>query len=64
MSDEIRRRLDEIEAYRANLPPEQRAQIERDEMQAQRESWARAMAPCEHGDPDWETCPKCRGWDK
>lgn len=26
---------------------------------AQRESWARAFAPCEHGDPDWETCPGC-----
>lgn len=23
----------------------------------------RAMAPCEHGDRDWETCPKCRGWE-
>lgn len=27
--------------------------------QAQRESFARAMAPCEHGEPDWETCPGC-----
>lgn len=28
--------------------------------QAQRESWVRAMAPCEHGEPDWETCLQCR----
>jgi hypothetical protein len=27
---------------------------------AQRESWVRGMAPCEHGDPDWETCAQCR----
>lgn len=28
--------------------------------QAQRESWIRAFAPCEHGVRDWETCPECR----
>lgn len=28
--------------------------------QAQRESWVRAMAPCAHGNRDWETCPQCR----
>jgi hypothetical protein len=27
---------------------------------AQRESFARAFAPCEHGVADWEDCPKCR----
>lgn len=30
------------------------------EREAQRESFARAMAPCEHGHRDWETCPACR----
>lgn len=30
--------------------------------EAQRQSWIRGMAPCEHGVWDWETCPKCRGW--
>jgi hypothetical protein len=30
-----------------------------DEYQAQRESWARAMAPCEHGIRDWEQCEEC-----
>ena len=35
-------------------PDEKRAMFE-----AQRQSFIRAMAPCEHGDPDWETCPHC-----
>lgn len=28
--------------------------------QAQRESFTRAMQPCEHGVYDFETCPDCR----
>lgn len=51
--------LADIEARRAALPPEERARVEREELAAQRESWIRGMAPCEHGDPDWETCPGC-----
>ena len=39
----------------AMSPEEKRAMFE-----AQRQSFIRAMAPCEHGDPDWETCPNCR----
>ena len=31
-----------------------------EEMQAQRESYARSMEPCEHGVHDWETCVGCR----
>lgn len=62
VTKKIRARMAEIEAYRASLPPEERERIEREEMRTQRESWIRGMAPCEHGDPDWETCPKCRGW--
>lgn len=38
---ELYRRLAEIEAYRASLPPEERARIEADEREAQRQSWAR-----------------------
>lgn len=38
------------------LTPEQKQAM----YDAQRESFIRAMAPCEHGDPDWETCPECR----
>lgn len=30
-----------------------------DEIEAQRQSFARAMAPCEHGVLDWEECPQC-----
>jgi hypothetical protein len=34
---------------------------EREAMLAeQRRSFVRAMAPCEHGVLDWETCPDCR----
>lgn len=28
--------------------------------QAQRESWGRSCAPCEHGVTDWEYCQDCR----
>lgn len=34
-------------------------------MEKQRRSFVRAMTtPCEHGVLDWETCPKCRGWER
>jgi hypothetical protein len=33
------------------------------EIEAQRQSWVRGMmARCEHGELDFEQCPKCRGW--
>ena len=33
------------------------------EVEAQRQSWVRGMtARCEHGELDFEQCPKCRGW--
>lgn len=59
MADEIRRRLAEIEAQRAAMPPAERAELERRELAAQRESWVRGMGPCEHGNLDWEQCPDC-----
>lgn len=59
-SDAIRQRLAEIEAQRAAMPPEERARLEAEELQAQRESWIRAMAPCEHGVADFEECQQCR----
>lgn len=32
------------------------------EIEAQRKSWVRGMtARCEHGELDFEQCPKCRG---
>ena len=52
--------LAEIEAKRAAMSPAERAALEAEERAAQRESWVRAMAPCEHGEPDWETCSQCR----
>ena len=55
----IQEMLVQIEAKRVAMPPEERAKLEAEELQAQRESFIRAMAPCEHGDPDWETCPHC-----
>jgi hypothetical protein len=60
----IRELLDAINAKRAAMSPEERAALEERELAAQRESWVRAMAPCEHGDPDWETCPQCRAGRK
>lgn len=44
-----------VAAYNA-MTPEQR----REHDEAQRQSWVRGMAPCEHGVSDWETCPDCR----
>ena len=60
MMDHIRAKLAEIESYRASLPPVDRAELERLELIAQRESWIRAMAPCEHGVADFEQCSQCR----
>jgi hypothetical protein len=60
MSDEIERRLADIERKRSAMPPEERAELERREYQAQRESWVRAMGPCEHGVYDFEDCEQCR----
>lgn len=56
----IREMLAEIEARRAAMPPEERADLERRELAAQRESWIRSMGPCEHGVLDWEECLDCR----
>lgn len=50
---EIRAR---VAHWNATTTPEQKAAM----WKAQRESFVRGMAPCEHGDPDWETCSECR----
>lgn len=55
MSD-LQKLCDEAMARFNALSPAQQAE----HRAGQRESWIRAMAPCEHGDPDWETCPLCR----
>ena len=51
-----------IEARRAALVLADRAKLEADEQVAQCESWARAMAPCEHGDPDPDTPASDAHW--
>jgi hypothetical protein len=58
---DITRLLVEIEAQRAAMPPAERAELERQEIKAQRESWVRAMRPCDHGIYDFEDCEQCRG---
>ncbi len=60
MSDKIGAALAQIEAVRSAMAPADRAALEARERQAQRESWIRGMAPCEHGILDWETCDQCR----
>jgi hypothetical protein len=61
MRTEIREALARIEAQRAAMHPADRADLERRELEAQRESWVRAMGPCEHGVHDFEDCEQCRG---
>lgn len=61
VSDTIKARLAEIEAERAAIPIEDRKALEVAERRAQRESWIRGMAPCEHGMADLEECIECRG---
>lgn len=60
MDADIRQMLDKIERERAAMPAAERAELERREIEAQRESWLRAMAPCEHGMADFEQCEECR----
>ena len=60
MSEEIHEAMARPQARRAAMPPAEREELERREYQAQRESWIRAMGPCEHGVLDWEQCTECR----
>ena len=60
MSDEIRQMMERIEAKRAAMPAEERRELERLELEAQRASWVKAMGPCEHGVLDFEDCAECR----
>lgn len=57
MGKELDEAIERARAYvDAMTPAEYRAMLD-----AQRESWVRAMAPCEHGNPDFEQCGQCRG---
>ena len=55
MSPELEAALAKAREWEASASPEEIAAM----WKAQRESWVRAFAPCEHGDYDWETCPEC-----
>ncbi|TXH83576.1 MAG: hypothetical protein E6Q77_03985 [Rhizobium sp.] len=55
MSPELQAALDKANEWMRTATLEQLEAM----WKAQRESWVRAFAPCEHGDPDWETCPGC-----
>ena len=56
MSAELTIALERMRSWWDNATPEQQKSMH----DAQRESWIRAMGPCEHGDFDWETCAECR----
>lgn len=51
----MERLLEDARRWARFATPEQKAEMHR----LQQESWVRGMAPCEHGDPDWETCSDC-----
>lgn len=56
----MRNDLDDLLA-RAKIAVDAMTPAEREKMiRQQAESWARGMAPCEHGIADWEDCPDCR----
>lgn len=55
MSEELKALIERARAYVDAMSPAEY----KDMIDAQRESFIRAMGPCEHGDPDWETCPEC-----
>lgn len=61
MTPELIRALEAAKAWEVTATPEEKAAM----LEAQRQSWARAMAPCEHGVADFEECKVCfpgRGW--
>lgn len=59
MSPELVALIAEWQARRDKMTPDERRAEDLYWMERQRESWIRAFAPCEHGDPDWETCAQC-----
>lgn len=55
MTPELEAALEGARHWWDNATPQQRAEM----IAAQRESFIRAMGPCEHGNYDWETCSQC-----
>ena len=59
----LRKMLDRHELAE-RLHQVRRVEVTPEMLRQQAESFARAMtARCEHGELDFEQCPKCRGWD-
>lgn len=54
------RTIDERVALQEKIALAMKHKMSEEEHKAQRESYARAMEPCEHGVLDFEDCPKCR----
>ena len=54
-NNDLERLIEQSKAVWADMTPEQQAE----HRQAQRASFARGMAPCEHGKADWEQCGDC-----
>lgn len=54
--EELSAMLLRAKARVAAMTPEERLAM----IEAQRQSFVRAMAPCEHGIADWEDCSDCR----
>ena len=58
--DDLEELLKKSKEAVAAMSPEEYAAM----MEEQKKSFVRAMTtPCEHGVLDFETCPKCRGWE-
>lgn len=55
MSPELTALIERARAMVDAMTPEERAAM----IRAQRDSFIRAMAPCEHGNPDFEQCGEC-----
>lgn len=53
--DRLERAIADAKRRYEAMTPEQRKTM----WDAQRESWVRAFAPCEHDELDWETCADC-----
>lgn len=53
---ELERLIERARHWDATATPEQKEEM----YKAQRESWVRAFAPCEHGMFDFEQCGECR----
>lgn len=60
VDDHMQKMLDDARALVEAMTPEEYAAM----IEKQKQSWVRGMTTrCEHGELDFEQCPKCRGWE-